>query len=71
MWVNTIVLISPIRRASRPAANCDPAVSSPVQKKKAPAVARVRPNRWNSHSASSDCTRNPPPNESRLNSAAS
>ncbi len=45
--------------------------SVPVQKKKAPATGNDRPKRWNSHSANSDWTMKPPPNASRLKSAAS
>ena len=37
-WVKTMVLIRPMRCASGAAASCDIAVSSPAQKKKAPAA---------------------------------
>lgn len=36
--VNTMVLIKPMRRASRGAASCENALSTPVQKKMVPAV---------------------------------
>ena len=55
----------------RTATRYENAVSTPVQKKSVPAVASDRSNRWNSHSASIDCTTKPPPNASRLKSAAS
>ena len=60
-----------MRRASGAAANCDSALSIPVQKKIEPATVIDSSKRWNSQSASSDCTARPPANESRLNSAAS
>ena len=52
------------------ARNCDVALASPAAKKKVPASASDRPNRCNSHSASSEFTTSPPANASTLNSAA-
>src|SRR5579859_91717 len=43
MCVKTMVLTMPMRLASGPAASCEHADRSPVQKKKAPAVANVMP----------------------------
>ena len=69
--VNTIVRTWPMRAASRAATNCDNAASRPAAKKIAPATWTGSANRRNSHRTSKDCTTNPPPNESRLNSADS
>ena len=71
MWVNTMVLTRPIRRASQPASGYDKALSTLVQKKNRLAADSEMPKRLNSHSASSDCTTKPPANASRLNNAAS
>ena len=66
-----MVLIRPMRCASGAAASCDIAVSSPAQKKKAPAAVSENSKRWKSHSASSALIAKPPANESTLKSAAS
>src|SRR4051812_49060006 len=71
MWVNTMVLTSPMRPASQAATGNDTALSRLEQKKKALAEASDRSNCWKSHSASRDWTTKPPANASRLNSAAS
>ena len=71
MWVNTMVLSRPMRLATQGAASCEAAVSSPAQKKNAPAAASDRPKRSNSHSASSELTTRPPAKASTENSAAS
>ena len=60
-----------MRLAIRTAARAEKAESTPVQKKMTPAVATERWKRSKSQSASNDCTTKPPPNESRLNRAAS
>jgi hypothetical protein len=69
-WVKTIVLTRPIRRASRTATGYEKAERRPDQKNKEPAAVSDNPKCSNSHSASSDWTKKPPPNESRLNSTA-
>src|SRR5258705_6759652 len=69
--VNTIVLTRPMRLAMRTATRYEIDVRMPVQKKIAPAVAGDIANLWYSHSATIDCTTKPPPNASRLKSAAS
>src|SRR5215469_13698618 len=66
--VNTIVLIRPKRAASRAETNCENDPSRPTTKKNVPAAATDMLKRLKSQSASSDCTTNPPPNASRLNS---
>ena len=71
MWVNTMVLISPMRPASHAATGNENAPSTLDQKKNRLAAESDRSNRSNSHSAISDCTASPPAKESRLNSAAS
>jgi len=71
MWVNTIVRIRPTFCAIRAATNAENAEHTPVQNSSAPAAPMDRSKRRYSHSASSDCTVNPPPNASRLNTAAS
>ena len=71
MCVNTIVFTSPMRADSHAATGKENADSTPVQKKNIPTAASDRPNLLNSHSAISDCTANPLPKESMLNSAAS
>src|SRR6516164_6855628 len=60
-----------MRAANHEETSCEAAPSSPAKKKKDPAAAIDMLNRRNSHSARSDCTTKPPPNESRLNSAES
>src|SRR5918995_622300 len=70
-WVKTAVSRRPMRLAMRTAASAEKADSTPVQKKMAPTVATETSKRWNSQSASSDCTTKPLPKESRLKSAAS
>ena len=69
--VKTIVLTRPMRLAMRTATRKENAVSTPVQKKIVPAVASDSSKRWYSHSAIIDWTTKPPPNASRLKSAAS
>ncbi len=71
MCVNTIVLTRPIRFAMRTATRYEAAVRMPVQKNSVPAAASDSEKVWYSHSASIDCTTKPPPNASRLKSAAS
>ena len=71
MWVNTIVLSRPIFFATQGAASCEAAVSSPDQKKKAPAAVSDRPKRWNSQSESRAFTTRPPAKASSENKAAS
>ncbi len=71
MWVNTMVLTSPMARASRAATGYENALSTLDQKKNRLAADSDRSKRSNSHSASSDCTTKPPAKASRLNSAAS
>src|SRR6516162_7919313 len=68
--VKTIVFTRPMRRASRTAIGYEKAERRPDQKNKEPAAVSDNPKWSNSHSASSDWTKKPPPNESRLNSAA-
>src|SRR6516164_2323800 len=68
--VKTIVFTRPIRRASRTATGYEKAERRPDQKNKAPAAVSDKPKWSNSQSASSDWTKKPPPNESRLNNAA-
>ena len=70
-WVNTIVRTSPMRRAMRTATSAENAESTPAQKNTAPLTAIDRPKRRCSHSTSSAVMTKPPPNESRLNRAAS
>ena len=71
MWVNTMVLMRPMRRATAGAASCEAAVKRPVQKKNAPAAVSDMPKRSNSHNARSAFTARPPAKESTLKSAAS
>ena len=70
-WVNTIVFTSPKRSAMRTATRYENAVRTPVQKNTVLVSASDNENRWYSHSATIDCTMKPPPNASRLKSAAS
>ena len=70
-WVNTIVRTRPIRPARRTAASWEKAANNPAQKKTAPLTASDKPNRRCSQSTTSAVITNPPPNASRLNSAAS
>ena len=70
MWVKTIVLSRPMRRATTGAASCEAALSNPAQKKNAPACASDRPKRSSSQSAISELTTRPPANASTLNKAA-
>src|SRR5215471_2589469 len=69
-WVKTIVLIRPIRSETGTATRKESAAHTLLQKRIAEAVGTERWNAWNSHRASNDWTKNPPPNASRLNSAA-
>src|SRR5688572_15369604 len=71
IWVNTIVLIRPMRRDNHAATGNEKAENKPDQKKKTPAAASDISNRSNSHSASNDWTTKPPAKASRLKSAAS
>ena len=71
MWVKTIVLSRPMRRATQGATICDAALSSPLQKKKAPAAVSVNPKRCNSQSETRLFNTRPPANESTENSVAS
>ena len=71
MCVNTIVLSSPIFRATTGAMSCENADNSPAQKKNTPACASERPNRSKSQSVISEFTTSPPANASTLKSAAS
>src|SRR6516162_3682446 len=68
--VKTIVFTRPIRRASRTATGYEKADRRPDQKNNEPAAVSDKPKWSNSHKASRDWTKKPPPNESRLNSAA-
>jgi hypothetical protein len=70
MCVNTMVLTRPIRRESHAATGNENADSTPLPKKKRPAVESDRSNLLNSQRATSDCTAKPPANESMLNRAA-
>jgi uncharacterized protein (TIGR01777 family) len=70
-WIHRRDWVDLIRFAMRTATRYEAAVRTPVQKNSVPAAASDRANVWYSHSASIDCTTNPPPNASRLNSAAS
>src|SRR5262245_51770103 len=65
-----MVFTRPIRRASRTATGYEKAERRPDQKNKEPAAVSDKPKWSNSHSASIDWTKRPPPNESRLNNAA-
>jgi len=69
-WVKTIVFTRPIRRASRTATGYEKADRRPDQKNNQPAAVSDKSKWSNSHNASSDWAKKPPPNESRLNSAA-
>src|SRR5665647_470343 len=69
--VNTMVFTNPNRLAMRVAARYERAENMPAQKKIVPAITMDSWNFWKSHNASIDCTTKPPPNASRLNSAAS
>src|SRR6266404_2272709 len=68
--VNTIVLMSPMRLAIGTATKYEIAEQTPLQNRIAAAVVTEIWKLWYSHSASSDCTRNPVPNESMPNKAA-
>ena len=70
-WVNTIVRTSPMRRAMRTATSAENADSTPAQKNTAPATAIDMSKRRCNHSTSRAVITKPPPNASRLNSAAS
>ena len=59
-----------MRRARRTATSAENADSRPAQKNTAPLTASDRPNRRCSHSTTSAVITKPPPNASRLNSAA-
>src|SRR5262249_21364650 len=71
IWVNTMVLMRPIRPAIRAATGWEKALNTPAQKKNTLAADRDSSNFSNSHSARRDWTMKPPANASRLNSAAS
>ena len=60
MWVNTIVLMRPMRRASQAATGNENAPRRLAQKKYTPAASSDKLKRWKSQSASRDCTTNPP-----------
>src|SRR5215472_4568582 len=68
--VKTIVFTRPIRRASRTATGYEKADRRPDQKNNEPAAVSDKPKWSNSHNASRDWTKKPPPHESRLNNAA-
>jgi len=70
MCVNTMVFTRPMRAPSHAATGKEKAESTPVQKKNRLAAASDMSKRSKSHSASSDCTTNPPAKESTANSAA-
>jgi hypothetical protein len=70
-WVNTITFNRPARAPSLAATTEDAACRSPARKKMSPSVSMLAPNfRWNQNTRNV-WTTNPPPNESRANSAAS
>ncbi len=69
-WVKTIVRTSPIRSAMRTATRAENADSTPAQKNTVPLTAIDRSKRRCNHRTSIAVITKPPPNESRLNSAA-
>src|SRR5215470_1473433 len=70
IWVNTIVLMRPIRPAICAATGWEKALNTPAQKKNTLAAESDSANFSNSHSASRDWTMKPPAKASRLNNAA-
>ena len=65
-----MVFTRPIRRAIQGATRNEAADSTPAQKNTCPTSATEASKRWNSQSATSDCTANPLPKESSVNTAA-
>src|SRR5262245_32523649 len=60
MWVKTIVLTSPIRRASHAAARCDAAFPILAPKNSSPSAASDTPKRWKKKYERREAVRNPP-----------